>query len=201
MRGQLRTKILEHLSLWESAHVNAEYIRELSHPSKLKNKGSLQASRIEALAIAFWSQKAKVPLEECCHDDKMVTQMAKSIYFFQRKINKMDNKMFRKISLHWHDIFPSWIPTIKGFVKLITLASGVAGRAIMNARPIEEAQNEFKALIATIPPASEPTAAMLDGVLKRWQEQRSKSGKQRSFFLSSERLHRAAEKEARISTL
>ena len=37
----------------------------------------------------------------------------------------------------------------------------------MKKRPIEEAQDELKALASTIPQATEPTASIIDGIVAR----------------------------------
>ena len=170
LRGHLRTKTLEYLDTWEALHADVKYIHDLSRGNKLKGKRSTQARQIEALAIMFWAQKHKAPLEQCCDDHEMIRQLARRLYFFAGKCNRKDTTLFAKIGLRWHDIFPSWIPSsIKAFVKLITLASSVAGLAIMKKRPRKEAQEELKALAATAPQATEPTANIIGGILARFE--------------------------------
>ena len=177
IKGYLKTEVLKHIEAWEHAHADVRFIYELSRASNLEAKGSVQASRIEALAIVFWAQKYKIPLEQCCDDHMLVEKMAKIIYHLKISCDKLDTILHRKIGLRWCDLFPSWLPNKDSLVKLNTLASSVAGLAAMKKRPVEEARDQLKALMTLIPQASKPTAKLIGRIVARFEAHRAEIGK------------------------
>ena len=193
LRGQLRYHVDWYMEHYDKIDIKVDEIRTATLRSNLQDGKASVDSQIKALAISIWLDKNGYSIEGVAHHPDLVKRLASKIYTSQRACNVIDNRIFKTIGLHWHDLFPISIPSKAAISKLATLAWEI----VRWCPPMETKVGlriQLRGLVESLSPA--PTAYEITLVLKEWRKQNELRISKYFKYLSSESPHMTVRAEA-----
>ena len=168
LRGRLNDPVKRYLDHYTKININAKQIQTATLRSNLQDGRTSIDSQVEALAICIWLQKNGHSIEVVCYYPDLVKRLATKVYTLQRACNVIDNQVYKKVGLYWHDLFPRSLPSKGAMSKLVTLAAELR-RWCPPGKTKVDMRGQLIELLKDI--SYDPKVSDLAQVLKDWRAQ------------------------------